>query len=410
MGVTPESIKQLIWGVSYNLIYTLLASQCSILLRTCSLPPQHTLGFIFIGQFTTTIIFFPTAWRKWSLHTKEEWSAYIIAAILKGVNLILWRIGSQNMPLGDYAAIDATGVLFAPIVVAVIGRKCVKIIDIFGVVIAAVGIILLTKPSFILPSEQPEIANSIGYLCAAYGGFATMVLPFVLGHFNYVHWTNFLCVGVSCTGVISALYLTVAGWDLPTPPSNPSSIASTPSSLSSSSLVSLFTSSSPSSSSAMSSTSIIAATLVGLITTVYRICQIFACNELESLGIGMAGLLGNVFNAGIIPFTSLLALAFFSEELGEIEAIGASLLFFAIVIITVAKFRISAKEKAAAATNDPESSSDKFSDQISRKTSHCAGRENHKAIGKTGDGSSSPSYVVRFSRSNDGEKQKLLPQ
>ena len=30
---------------------------------------------------------------------------------------------------------------------------------------------------------------------------------------------------------------------------------------------------------------------------------------------------GNVINAGIIPFTSFLALAFFNEELGEVEAV-----------------------------------------------------------------------------------------
>ena len=109
--------------------------------------------------------------------------------------------------------------------------------------------------------------DSVGYACAAYGGLTTMILPFILGFFSYVHWTNFLCVGVMSTGVVSLVYLSVAGWDLP--PGLPGEAAAS-----------------------LSTTSIVAALLVGVITTIYRICQIFACNELESLSEGMAGLMG----------------------------------------------------------------------------------------------------------------------
>merc|ERR1719193_2167538 len=123
--------------------------------------------------------------------------------MLKAINLVLLRIASQIMPLGDYAAIDVSGIMFAPILASVLRRKCVKVVDIIGVLIAAVGLIMLTKPSFILPSETPEIASNLGYFCAAYGGLTTMILPFVLGYFTYVHWSNFLCIGVMSTGCVA---------------------------------------------------------------------------------------------------------------------------------------------------------------------------------------------------------------
>ena len=58
---------------------------------------------------------------------KGEWLAYGVAGVMKAVNLVLWRIGSQNMPLGDYAAIDVSGVMFAPVLASILRRKCVKV-------------------------------------------------------------------------------------------------------------------------------------------------------------------------------------------------------------------------------------------------------------------------------------------
>ena len=69
-------------------------------------------------------------------------------------------------------------------------------------------------------------------------------------------------------------YLFIAGWDLP---SSSTSFTSPDAALVS-----------------MSTTSVVAAILVGVITTVYRICQIFACVELENLSEGMAGLMGRL--------------------------------------------------------------------------------------------------------------------
>ena len=62
-------------------------------------------------------------------YDQGEWIAYSIAGLMKGINLILWRIGSQNMPLGDYAAIDVSGVMLAPILASIIRRKCVKVLN-----------------------------------------------------------------------------------------------------------------------------------------------------------------------------------------------------------------------------------------------------------------------------------------
>ena len=42
-----------------------------------------------------------------------------------------------------------------------------------------------------------------------------MILPFILGYFPNVHWSNYLCFGTVSTGLVAASYLAIAGWSLP---------------------------------------------------------------------------------------------------------------------------------------------------------------------------------------------------
>ena len=83
---------------------------------------------------------------------------------------------------------------------------------------------------------------------------------------------------------------------------------------------------------------ILAATLTGALTTLFRLSLVLACAELESCGVGMAGFICNVVNAGLIPTTALLSLAIFGEVLGPMEVVGAVVVFGAILVLTAAKF------------------------------------------------------------------------
>ena len=82
-----------------------------------------------------------------------------------------------------------------------------------------------------------------------------------------------------------------------------------------------------------------AAVLAGALTLVFRWCLVCACAELEPCGAGMSGFVCNVINAGLIPTTALLSLAYFGEVLGVADILGVCLVFGAIVAITAAKFR-----------------------------------------------------------------------
>jgi hypothetical protein len=62
------------------------------------------------------------------------------------VGLIKASICSQVMPFGELAALEVSGILLAPVVGAVLYSRCVKCLDVVGVVGAAVGVLLITRP------------------------------------------------------------------------------------------------------------------------------------------------------------------------------------------------------------------------------------------------------------------------
>ena len=74
-----------------------------------------------------------------------------------------------------------------------------------------------------------------------------------------------------------------------------------------------------------------------MISNLFRATSVFACQELESVGPGCAGIIGNILHAEYIAMTALLAFAFFAEKLAPVETIGASIIGGAVVGVTAVK-------------------------------------------------------------------------
>ena len=111
--------------------------------------------------------------RKWNQeHDNSETSTSQNAFNVWTVRLLsLLYVSHPFYPLSSiYLFLSATRVHVHPSSKPFRTKICAQIwqlIDIFGVIIAAVGLILLTKPSFILPSEKPAIANRLARLTSS---------------------------------------------------------------------------------------------------------------------------------------------------------------------------------------------------------------------------------------------------
>ena len=60
-----EHQVSLLLGIFQNVLYILVASSCTILLRISKLPPQIYLAYLFVGNFVTTIPIFAAAKNNW---------------------------------------------------------------------------------------------------------------------------------------------------------------------------------------------------------------------------------------------------------------------------------------------------------------------------------------------------------
>ena len=82
---------------------------------------------------------------------------------------------------------------------------------------------------------------------------------------------------------------------------------------------------------------IIASIMIGMISNLFRMTSVLACQELESVGAGFAGIIGNILHAEYIAMSALFAFAFFGENLAPVEIVGALIIGGAVVGVTVVK-------------------------------------------------------------------------
>ena len=63
---------------------------------------------------------------------------------------------SQHLPSGDFVTIDASGILIAPLLLSLLHRRCIDPLDMAGVFLCTMGILLITKPTFLPFSSKKE--------------------------------------------------------------------------------------------------------------------------------------------------------------------------------------------------------------------------------------------------------------
>ena len=153
------------------------------------------------------------------------------------------------MLTGDFAALDVGCMMICvPIFTVIFNRRCVQIEDGIGIFLALVGIILVTRPTFIfggkdagsgtpvlayVPSSNgynasihsihdislfpKSLLNSsvvfFRYLLALYAGIPSALVGFIVGLFPHVHWSSYITLRTQFQGLASLVFLmTTEGW------------------------------------------------------------------------------------------------------------------------------------------------------------------------------------------------------
>jgi drug/metabolite transporter (DMT)-like permease len=192
-------------------------------------------------------------------------------------------------------------------------HRCVKWLDVVGVVFAVVGIILITRPVFLLRLISPNFLPPMDIPDLAYGlaltmGIIPMTQPFLMATCSHIHWSSFILLRNFMGIILSAAYLTFSGgWvqrsDAPI---------------------------------MMYLTNIALGTFYNLA----RICKVNAVHEWDQVSPGFAGLMGNLIFTSRIPFMLFFGYIFYGEVITWIDGVGAAVIFISIISIAIVKVKL----------------------------------------------------------------------
>jgi drug/metabolite transporter (DMT)-like permease len=198
--------------------------------------------------------------------------------------------------------------------------RCISCLDVVGVLFAIVGIVLITRPRFVLslffpsrplpPMDIPDLAYGLALLLA----FIHMTSPYLIAIYSHIHWSSYILLRNIIAVLLSVSYLSfTCGWvegsDAP--------------------VMTYLTN-----------------LVMGFFYNIVRVTELLALYELDQLGPGFAGFMVNLIYTLYIPLMVFFGYILYGEMITWIEGVGAAIILVTIISLTIVKFRLE-KEKDA---------------------------------------------------------------
>lgn len=105
--------------------------------------------------------------------TKKDMRFLILRSLLGTANLVLKYVAYQNMSVGDATAIFQATPAFTGIFARIFLKEPFRILEMSVVLLSAVGVVIVSQPAFLFPSNRSGVENSLKGIISA---LSTMIL------------------------------------------------------------------------------------------------------------------------------------------------------------------------------------------------------------------------------------------